>query len=92
MANKDMIELVEKYNEWKALEEEAKKEREALEAEIKAEMEARGTEELSIGRFIVRFTSVLSNRFDTTAFKKAFPDVYKAFTKAVASRRFTISE
>lgn len=92
MANKDMIQLVEKYLDWKKMEEEAKKEREALEAEIKAEMEARGTEELTIGRFIVRFTSILSNRFDSTAFKKAFPDIYKAFTKAVASRRFTVSE
>ena len=92
MASNEIITLVEKYNEWKELEAQAKAEREALEAQIKAEMEARGTEELSVGRFIIRFTSVLSNRFDTTAFKKAFPDVYKAFTKAVASKRFTVSE
>ena len=92
MASNEIVALVEKYNEWKELEAQAKAEREALEAQIKAEMEERGTEELSVGRFIIRFTSVLSNRFDTTAFKKAFPDVYKAFTKAVASKRFTVSE
>ena len=92
MANKDMVQLIEKYNGWKEMEEEAKKEREALEALIKAEMEERGTEELTVGRFIVRFTSILSNRFDSTAFKKAFPDLYKSFTKSVASRRFTVSE
>ena len=92
MANDELIKVIESYKEWKALEEEASAQRKALEEQIKEVMEARGTEELSIGRFIVRFTSILSNRFDSTAFKKAFPDVYKAFTKAVASRRFTISE
>ena len=32
-----------------------------------------------------------SNRFDTTAFKKVMPEIYKAYTKQVSSRRFTIS-
>ena len=85
-------ETIQKYLEWKSLEEEAKKEREAIEAEIKAAMEEAGTEEMEVGRFIVRFTSVVSNRFNTAEFKKAYPEVYKAFTKAVASRRFTVSD
>lgn len=84
--------MIEKYLEWKAMEEEAKKEREALEAQIKEEMERNGREELTVGRFIVRFTKILSNRFDTTAFKKMYPETYKDFTKQVASRRFTVSE
>ena len=48
-------------------------------------------EELIAGHYIVRYTSVLSNRFDSTAFKKVMPEVYKAYTKQTASRRFTIS-
>ena len=59
--------------------------------EIKAEMLNRNTEELEAGQYIVRWTSVLSQRFDTTSFKKVMPDVYKAYTKQVSSRRFTIS-
>jgi predicted phage-related endonuclease len=51
----------------------------------------RDTEELFAGQYIVRWTSVLSQRFDTTAFKKVMPEVYKAYTKQVSSRRFTIS-
>ena len=35
--------------------------------------------------------AVLSKRFDSTAFKKVMPEVYKAYTKQVSSRRFTIS-
>ena len=58
---------------------------------IKAEMEAREVEELIAGQYIVRYTSVLSNRFDSTAFKKVMPEIYKAYTKQVSSRRFSIS-
>lgn len=39
----------------------------------------------------IRWTSVLSQRFDSTSFKKVLPDLYKAYTKQVASRRFTIT-
>ena len=64
---------------------------EALRDSIKAEMLERDTEELTAGQYIIRWTSVISNRFDTTAFKKVMPDIYKAYTKAVSSRRFSIS-
>lgn len=39
----------------------------------------------------MRWTSIVSNRFDTSAFKKVMPDVYKIHTKAVSSRRLTIN-
>ena len=54
-------------------------------------MEERGVEELQAGSYIIRWTSVLSNRFDSAAFKRVHDDLYKAFTKQVASRRFSIS-
>ena len=82
---------VEALRELESLIEEAKAEAETIRDEIKAEMLNRNTEELSAGQYIVRWTSVLSNRFDSTAFKKVMPDVYKAYTKTVSSRRFTIS-
>lgn len=61
------------------------------EAMIKEEMEARETEELNLGNVIIRFTSILSNRFDTTSFKKLHTDLYNTFIKQVASRRFSIA-
>lgn len=88
------IEITSKIEELKELEsliEEAKTEAEALRDAIKAEMLARDTEELEAGAYIVRWTSVLTQRFDTTSFKKVMPDVYKAYTKQVASRRFSIA-
>ena len=71
--------------------EELKTETETIRDTIKSEMLAQDVEELIAGQYIVRWTSVLSNRFDATAFKKVMPDVYKAYTKQIASRRFTIS-
>ena len=82
---------VEALRELESLIEEAKAEAETIRDEIKTEMLNRNTEELSAGQYIVRWTSVLSNRFDSTAFKKVMPEVYKAYTKTVSSRRFTIS-
>ena len=68
-----------------------KAEAEALRDDIKNEMLSRNTEELEAGQYIVRWTSVLSQRFDSTAFKKVMPDVYKDFIKQTASRRFSIA-
>lgn len=80
-----------KMQEWEALAEEARAEAEALRDSIKAEMLERDTEELEAGKYIVRWTSVLSNRFDTTAFKKQHSELYKDFTKQVASKRFSVA-
>ena len=91
MSANEMISKIEALNEWEAVIEEAKAEAEAIRDSIKAEMLARDTEELEAGAYIVRWTSVLSTRFDTTRFKKELPDLYKIFTKQSASRRFTIS-
>ena len=88
------VEITSKIEALKDLEsfiEEAKAEAEALRDEIKSEMLNRNTEEMEAGQYIVRWTSVLTQRFDTTAFKKVMPDVYKAYTKQVSSRRFSIA-
>ena len=77
--------------EWESLLEEAKAEVESLKDEIKAEMLSRNTEELTAGRYICRWTSVLSNRFDTTTFKKEHAEMYKQYTKQTASRRFSVA-
>lgn len=91
MSKAELIAKIEELNQWEALMEEANNEAEALRDAIKAEMLQQDTEELIAGAYIVRWTSVLSNRFDTTGFKKVYGDLYKAFTKQSASRRFTIS-
>jgi len=92
MSVNEMETKIAKLRELEAFEEEIKAEAETIRDEIKAEMNARGTEEMTCGKFIVRFTSVLSSRFDTKRFKECFGEgTYKEFCKEVASRRFTIA-
>ena len=91
MSTIEITSKIEALKDLEALIEEAKAEAEALRDEIKSEMLSRDTEELEAGQYIVRWTSVLTQRFDTTAFKKVMPDVYKAYTKQVTSRRFSIA-
>ena len=91
MSKTELISKIEALNEWEALMEEAKAEAEAIRDSIKAEMLAEDTEEMQAGQYIIRWTSVLTNRFDTTNFKKEHNDLYKQFTKQIASRRFSIA-
>lgn len=91
MSTVDIITTIEKLKEWEALAAEAAAEVEAIKDTIKREMEARCVEELEAGQYIARFTSVLTNRFDTTSFKREHSDLYKAYTKQTASRRFSIA-
>ena len=60
--------------------------------EIKAFMQEQDTEEVTAGQYIIRWSTILVNRFDTTTFKKIMPEVYQAYTKQITSRRFTISQ
>lgn len=81
MSKNEMISKIEALREWEALMEEAKAEAEAIRDEQKQSMISTDVEEMEAGAYILRYTAVLSQRFDTTAFKKVMPDVYKAYTK-----------
>lgn len=91
MSKNELVSKIEALREWEALMEEAQAEAEALKNSLKAELTERGVEELEAGQYVIRFTNVLSNRFDTTAFKKIYGDLYKAFTKQIASKRFSVA-
>ena len=91
MSKVELLAKIELLNKYEAMMEEINAEADAFRNSIKAEMEEREVEELIAGQYIVRWTSVLSNRFDSTAFKKVLPDLYKAYTKQTTSRRFSIS-
>lgn len=66
---------------------ELKKEKENL---IKSVMEKAGVE-TNIAGFVVRYTKFLSNRFDTSLFKKLHLSTYQQFVKQVQSTKFTIA-
>ncbi len=91
MSTNEITIKIEALKELEAIIEEAKTQAESIRDEIKSEMLNRDIEEMEAGQYIIRWTSVLSQRFDSTAFKKVMPEVYKAYTKQVASRRFSIA-
>jgi len=91
MSIDEITSKVETLKEWEAIQNEAAEMVESIKDEIKRYMDGAGLEELEAGTHIVRYTKVLSSRFDSTAFKRVMPDVYKSYTKQVTSRRFTVS-
>ena len=91
MSTNELSSKIEALREWENVIAEAQAEAEAIRDALKSEMTLRNVEELEAGQYIIRWTSVLSQRFDTTAFKKVMPEVYKAYTKQVTSRRFSIA-
>lgn len=91
MSTNELEMKIKKMQEWEQLANEAKAEAEALKDEIKAEMLMQNTEEMTAGKYIVRWTSVLSQRFDSTTFKKEHAEMYKQYTKQTSSRRFSIA-
>ena len=91
MSKTELITLIETMNNYDELASKAKAKADAIRDAIKEEMVERGTEELIAGSYIVRYTNVISNRFDSTGFKQLYADLYKDFTKPVSSRRFSVS-
>ena len=91
MSNKDIVKTIDDLRAIEAFIDELSAEAEELKDKIKSVMLERGVEELEAGAYIVRWSQVLSNRFDSASFKKIYGDLYKAFTKQVSSKRFSIS-
>lgn len=91
MSKNEIVSLIETMNDYDALAARAKAKADAIREGIKEEMVRQGREELTAGAYIIRYTSVISNRFDSTTFKRLYADLYQDFTKPVSSRRFTVS-
>ena len=91
MSRNELIAKIEALNEWEQLMEEAKTQVELLKESLKEELIERNVEELEAGSYIIRYKTVSTSRFDSTAFKKHYTDLYKAFLKQSTSHRFTIS-
>lgn len=91
MSTIELTTKIRELKELKAMAEEIAAEITSIEDIIKAEMTARDTEEMMIDVYKVRWTKVQSNRFDTSAFKKAMPELAEKFTRVTESKRFSIA-
>lgn len=91
MSTNELTSKVRELKELKAMAEEIAAEITTIEDAIKAEMTARETDEMMIDVYKIRWTRVKSNRFDSTAFKKAMPELAEKFTKTTETRRFSVA-
>ena len=91
MSKNEMMSLIEAMNNYDELAAKVKAKADAIRDTIKEEMERQEVEEMVCGQYIIRYTSVISNRFDSTTFKRLYADLYKDFTKPISSRRFSVS-
>lgn len=87
----EIIHKVELLKEYEALQEEVAAEINAIKNELKETLDLLGTEELEAGQYIVRYSTIISNRLDTTLMKRTIPQVYAAYVRQVTSRRFSIT-
>lgn len=90
MSTNELIKKVRKLKKLKASADDLAAQIASIENDIKAEMTENNVEEMSVDLFKVRWTKVISNRFDTAAFKKTHADLYGQYIKPTESRRFSI--
>ena len=91
MSKNEMVAMIEAMNNYDELVAKVKAKADALREQLKEEMVRQNVEELIAGAYILRYTPIISNRFDSTTFKRLYADLYKDFTKPVSSRRFSVS-
>lgn len=89
MTTAEIITKARELRELQALIEEAQQEAEAIKDDLKAAMG--DAEELRAGEYKITWKSVSSSRIDTTALKKALPDLARQFTRETVSRRFCVA-
>ena len=88
MSITEITEKITEYQELKRMLEEIEAEMTALQDEIKAHMG--DSELLMAGPYKVSYKTVTSSRVDTTALKKALPDIAAQYTKTTTTRRFAV--
>jgi predicted phage-related endonuclease len=91
MSRQDIEGKVQEIRELKRMQEELSAELEALTCEIKAHMDAEGVDTISGTDWKVTYKAVTSSRIDTSALKKALPDLAQQFTKTTTARRFCVA-
>lgn len=91
MTTTEITAKVRKLKKLQAKAEELNAEIKAIQDEIKAEMTAQNAEEIKAGGYKIRYSAVISNRFDTAAFKELHAKMYEKFVTTTTTRRFTVA-
>ena len=82
---------VKELRELRRMAEELQAEIDAAQDAIKAHLDSQGVDTVAGTDWKVTWKPVTSSRMDTTALKKALPEIAERFMKSVTSRRFVLA-
>lgn len=91
MSINEMDSKIKELRELRRMADELAAEIDSITDSIKAHMDAEGVETISGTDWRVTYKAVTSSRIDTSALKKALPDVVERFSKTTTARRFCIA-
>ena len=82
---------VKELKELRDMEAEVKSSIAAIEDSLKAEMLAKNTDVLSGTDYLITWKTIITNRFDSAAFKLTHADLFNQFIRRTTTRRFVIA-
>ena len=82
---------VKELKELRDMEAEVKSSIAAIEDSLKAEMLAKNTDVLSGKDDLITWKTIITNRFDSVAFKLTHADLFNQFSRSTTTRRFVIA-
>ena len=91
MSINEMDSKIKELRELRRMADELAAEMETIQDSIKAHMDAVGVDTINGTDWKVTYKAVTSSRIDTSALKKALPDLAQQFTKTTTARRFCIA-
>ena len=91
MSINEMNSKIKELRELRRMADELAGEIESITDSIKTHMDAEGVDTISGTDWNVTYKAVTSSRIDTSALKKALPDVVERFSKTTTARRFCIA-
>lgn len=91
MSMNELEKKVDELRELRRMQDELATEIASLEDGIKAHMTALDTDELHGPHFKVTWKSITSTRLDSSALKKALPEIAAQFSKQTTARRFVLA-
>lgn len=91
MSINEMDSKIKELRELRRMADELAAEIDSITDSIKAHMDAEGVDTVSGTDWKVTYKAVTSSRIDTSALKKALPDLAAQFTRSTTSRRFCIA-
>ena len=91
MGEKALENRVKKLKALEAQQKALEKQIEELKKEIKEDMIQKGMEQQAAGDFIIRFSTVITSRFDSKRFQQEHAKLYGQYIKQTESHRFSIA-